>query len=514
MNRAALALAVALGGCSDEAPPDARDPCAASGDGGTVVVETGLLRGVADGQTCAFLGVPYAAPPLGTERFRPPGRALHWNEVRDAVSFGPACPQVDSRFERQSEDCLLLNLWSPQRARAELRPVLVFVHGGGNVTGSASDPELRGAWLAAQTGTLVVSFDYRLGALGYLAHPSLSAEDPHASSGNYGLLDQIAALEWIQRNATAFGGDPARVVGIGQSAGSRNLCAIAGSPLATGLLSGVILQSGACNLRNLSDKYLFGQDVVRETGCSGSSDIADCLRRTPVEELVNVLPGLPDVMTISPYNPALDGWSLVEDSLVRLQSGAHGIPVIVGSNSAEVGHVMPWITSEAQYETLVEALFGADAAPAVLGAYPVSDYASPRNALVAAVTEARYTCSALDTANAASASGSAYLYTFSHALAAGPESAFGAYHGLELLFLFHGFAARGYEPTDEERRLAGDLASYYAHFAESGDPLPPSDAPPWPRYAPSAEPFLRLDTPIVADALPAGTRCGIWTLPE
>jgi para-nitrobenzyl esterase len=513
LNRAILALALALGACSNDTPP-APEPCAGIGKAGTVVIETGPLRGAADGRTCAFLGVPYAAPPVGSARFRPPGRAPSWSEVRSATSFGPACPQVGARFEQQSEDCLLLNVWSPSQARAELVPVLVFMHGGGNVTGSASDPELRGAWLAAQTGTLVVSVDYRLGALGYLAHPSLSAEDPNGSSGNYGLLDQIAALEWIQRNATAFGGDPARVVGIGQSAGSRNLCAIAGSPLANGLLRGVILQSGACNLRSLSDKYLFGQDVVRQLGCSGAVDIAECLRRAPVEELVNALPGLPDVMTISPYNPAIDGWSLVGDPLVRLRSGAHGIPLIVGSNSAEVGQVMPWITREEQYQTLVQALFGADTAPAVLGAYPLSNYASPRDALVAAVTEARYTCSALDSANAAAAGGSAYLYTFSQALAAGPESAFGAYHGLELLFLFHAFTAHGYEPTDEERRLSIDLASYYAHFAESGDPQPPDDAPPWPRYAPSTEPFLRLDTPIVPDAQPAGARCAIWALAE
>jgi para-nitrobenzyl esterase len=386
------------------------------------------------------------------------------------------------------------------------------VHGGGNVSGSASEPELRGAWLARQTGAVVATFDYRLGALGYLSHPSLAVEDAHGSSGNYGLLDQIAALEWLQRNAAALGADPTRMVAFGQSAGSRNLCAIAGSPLATKLLSGVILQSGACNLRDLSAKYAFGQDVARETGCGTAADVAGCLRAVPPDVLAKARPSLPNPMTISQYNPAVDGWSIVDEPLARLRSGAHGIPVIVGSNAEEVGNVMPWIESETQYVTLVEALFGRELAPIVLSSYPAADYPSPRDALVAAVTEARYTCPALATADAAAEGGSAYLYVFSQGLAGGPEATFGAYHGLELLFLFGAFDARGYHANTEERALAVELAGFYGRFAQIGDPqaFATAGVPRWPLYTASEQPFLRLTTPLTPDARPAARRCEIW----
>jgi para-nitrobenzyl esterase len=222
---------------------------------GVVVTDHGAVRGVVSGDTYAYRGIPYAAPPVGPLRWRPPAPAACFDGVRDAAMFGARCPQTSDNGEGEvvgDEDCLQLNVVTPRAASAEPRPILFWIHGGGFQSGSSSnetfgvniyDPQE----VVERTGVIVVTINYRLGPLGWLAHPTLAAEDSHQSTGNYGHLDQIAALAWVKANARAFGGDPDRVTIYGESAGGASVCNLISSPLAAGLFSGAIMQSGGCD---------------------------------------------------------------------------------------------------------------------------------------------------------------------------------------------------------------------------------------------------------------------------
>ncbi len=221
-----------------------------------VTTPSGVLEGIYFGpgrSDAAFLGIPYAAPPIGNRRWQPPQPPSNWSGVRSAKQFSPSCPQLASSWwpevacrERleTSEDCLYLNVWTTSLPAATKEPVMVWIHGGGNVEGSSQLPPLAPA--LARKGVVVVSIEYRLGVFGFLAHPALTAESPHHSSGNYGLLDQIAALEWVRHNIAAFGGDPNSVTIFGESSGAEDVCHLLASPLAVGLFHKAILESGVC----------------------------------------------------------------------------------------------------------------------------------------------------------------------------------------------------------------------------------------------------------------------------
>src|SRR5262249_44120038 len=249
-------LLAAIMGCTShpridvDAPPD--DSSAAP----VVTIDTGMVRGTLDGGVASFKGIPYAAPPLGALRWRAPQPALPWDSVRDATAFGSPCVATSVDFSAGvnqyiggTEDCLTLNVWTSSTAAA--MPVLVFIHGGYFQQGSSADTfgglyTYDGAYIAAHQPVVVVTINYRLGALGFLASPALTASDPDHRAGNYGLLDQVAALRWVQTNIAAFGGDPARVMLFGQSAGGYSVCNLLASPAAAGLFSRALIESGGC----------------------------------------------------------------------------------------------------------------------------------------------------------------------------------------------------------------------------------------------------------------------------
>ena len=227
------------------APPGLVE-AAAPGTTAVVVTTAGQVAGT-NGEIQNFKGIPYAAPPVGPLRWRPPQPPVPWAGVRDATRFGDDCmqrPYVISTGQKASEDCLTVSVWTPAHARGVRRPVMVFMYGGGFIGGSCAYPLYDGAMLAAE-GVVVVCLNYRVGIFGFLAHPMLSAESPHRSSGNYGLLDQIAALQWVRDNIAAFGGDPQRVTVFGESAGAVSIAILLTSPLATGLFGQAILHSPA-----------------------------------------------------------------------------------------------------------------------------------------------------------------------------------------------------------------------------------------------------------------------------
>jgi para-nitrobenzyl esterase len=468
------------------------------------------------GRSCAFLGIPYASAPLGALRFRAP-RAPAPSIQSYGSSFGAPCPQISGDGTIVgSEDCLWLNVWTPGPPSkfASGRPVFVFLHGGGNVGGSSAAPEHDGRDLAALGDLVVVSVEFRLGALGYLAHPSLSSEaDPEGgqpNSGNYGLLDQIAALEWVRDNIAHLGGDPARVLVLGQSAGARNLCALLAAPRADGLLSAAALHSGACNLRTLAEQEALGESVARVAGCENLTDVAGCLRGLDFERLIRALPGTPGPLAASEHNPNIDGRLVQASPVEAMSDGRHArVPLIVSTTQDEVGSVMPRVLTPEQYPVILEALFGSERAGLILARYPASEYDSPYHALVRLVTDARYACPARQTARAATSGGSTvYRAVFAKALERAPQSAQGAYHALDLLFLFRGFKRSGYAPSARELELANSMISYYARLAATGDPNRAGDEP-WPIYDALTDAHFRFDdAPHAASGV--SPHCDFW----
>ena len=276
---------------------------------GEVLIATGVVRGVADGNTYAYKGIPFAAPPTGPLRFAPPAPPACWGNVRDASTAGPVCMQFDSQHQNivGDEDCLTLNLWTPATATASSHlPVLFFIHGGGHQIGDQSELAssvllYNGRPLVESQNVVLVTANYRLGPLGYLANAQLAAADPHGSTGNYGTLDQIAALKWVQDNIQPFGGDASRVMVFGESAGGEAVCTLLASPLAAGLFSSAVSESGPCLALALDKAESYGDTVVSAVGCTGDADVPACLRGKSASDLVQTEPGPGDTQVIATF---------------------------------------------------------------------------------------------------------------------------------------------------------------------------------------------------------------------
>ncbi|WP_233342848.1 carboxylesterase/lipase family protein [Burkholderia cepacia] len=326
---------------------------------GTVETEGGSVYGL-PGETQAFLGIPYAAPPVGNLRWRPPAQATKWRGVKDATKFGSDCVQPpeypELRGGGQSEDCLTLNVWTPARSKAERLPVMVWIHGGGFQYGAGSHPMYDGTSLAAQ-GVVVVTLNYRLGLLGYLAHPALSSESPTHASGNYGLMDQIAALGWVQRNISSFGGDPSNVTVFGQSAGAHSIATLLITPSANGLFSKAIMESTGV-MRPMAtlaqaEKYglLLGDNIEK-------------LRKIPASDLIRMQDKVKNGHSAwtEPALPGLiiDGLLVPQPDYLAFGEGRYNkVPIIVGSNLNEGGAVASHsdIKTLSQYDELLSLNF-------------------------------------------------------------------------------------------------------------------------------------------------------------
>ncbi|WP_337180386.1 carboxylesterase/lipase family protein [Sphingopyxis granuli] len=347
---------------------------AAAAENAPLIRETdlGRVEGI-DGEVQSFLGIPFAAPPTGELRWRAPVAPPAWSDIKDARSFAPDCIgserlRAGSRASSASEDCLYLNIWSPRRDSKERLPVMVWVYGGGFVGGTSSAPYYDGAALARQ-GVIVVTFNYRMGVLGFLAHPALSKENPNSASGNYGLLDMLAAFQWVQRNIAAFGGDPDRVTVFGESAGASALGLLITSPLSEGLFNQAILESPglARPLATLSQS--------EEQGLQLGTDLS-ALRQADATELMKLaqsrIPASRQITEPRVIGPILDGYVLHTPDVDAFASGTFNkVPVLVGGN-AEEGRTftdqLP-IKTLAQYENYLVQQFG-EAAPSWERCYP------------------------------------------------------------------------------------------------------------------------------------------------
>jgi para-nitrobenzyl esterase len=469
-----------------------------------VQVASGRLAGVRpdDGSnTIAFLGIPYAAPPLGPLRWRPPQPAPKWDGLREATHYGPACPQLRASwlpFIGWNEDCLYLNVWTGQfEGNTALSPVIVYFHGGSNSAGySQLDPV--GPALSP-LGVVVVSANYRLGPLGFLAHPALSAESQHRSSGNYGLMDQLQALTWVRENISRFGGDPRQVTVMGQSAGAVDICLLMTSPMASGLFQRAIMESGDCQgslnqtLRTpvryngpAETAEAAGERLVAELAVPREGSTLEWLRSVPVAELLNVWGRHRDVR----LRAIVDGWIIPEQPARLFSEGkAMAIPVLVGSNADEAtvfGHGGP-ATIE-NFRHYITADTGPFAAQEYAIYRPTSEADVPIRYLQ--LQNDSFAYGALSMARTIAARGQqSYLYIFTYA-ESGRRAALGAYHGEELYFLGSNFPV-DWQADETDAALGKAIRTYWVQFARTGNPNGVG-LPEWPAYSTEADESMSL----------------------
>ncbi|MEM9863278.1 MAG: carboxylesterase family protein [Myxococcota bacterium] len=450
-----------------------------------VMLDSGPIRGEAvDGDVLRYLGIPFALPPTGARRFAAPQPVEPWADRVDATEFGPACPQRDRTRSAfiGDEDCLQLNVWAPVAPGPH--PVMVWIHGGAFIQGSATQPLYDGAPFV-RSGPVVVSINYRVGALGFLASDALV--DEAGVAGNYGMLDQIAALEWVQRNVARFGGDPSNVTVFGESAGGASACTLMGMPAADALFARSIIQSGGgCQnwplLRESTptrqSAQRIAEAVVAAAGCTDAdgAETRRCLRELSAESLVDAQfmaessgLGLPDL------GPNIDGVHFTESPLARIESGRAPVrAVISGSNADEADSFVTAVPvpDEAAYRALVRSTLGPAREDAILALYPVDGFENAKAAYEHLFSDVGFICPALSFAQiTADAGAAAYSYHYVHTLS-GPASALGAPHGAELLPLFDGWSTLArYTPVDADIRLGELMRSQWVAFARNGRAL-------------------------------------------
>lgn len=507
MLAALAALSLAVGAPAAADPPVLARPVAQ--------VAQGRLVGVADDGIRAFKAIPYALPPVGARRWRPPAPPLAWRGTRDAADFGPSCvqppvPPASIYFDppaAMSEDCLTLNVWTPADARGA--PVIVWIHGGSLRIGGSAEPLYDGAGFARR-GIVFVSVNYRLGVLGWLAHPGLSAESPDRVSGNYGLLDQIAALRWVRDNIAAFGGDPANVTVMGESAGALSVTYLLASPLADGLFARAIMQS--TNIRAFPElsRGAYGLPSAEEIGRRlatrlGARDLA-ALRAMDARDLTRAA-------TEAGFLPqgTIDGRALPAQIADLLDAGRLArVPVIAGFNMGEIRtlrSLMPRpLPDAAAYEAAIRRRHGANAG-AFLARYPSSNV---EESLLAALRDAVFGWSGERIARTQAARGiPAWFYLFDHCYPAARARDLCAFHAAELPYLFGHVGRAGALPPNwpapegpREAALAQVMMDYWVAFARDGDPNGPG-RPLWRPYG-ADQAFMRFaDRPTPgADPLP------------
>src|SRR4051794_15175760 len=474
MPLAALAAAVTL-----FAPAAAH----AGAQAPVVGTETGLVRGFSADGAEKFLGIPYAAPPVGARRWRPPAAAQPWRLVRDGTHYGNRCPQLPSSngAGSENEDCLDVNVFRPARVARRPAPVLVFIHGGGLVNGSGDQHD--GALLARSNGIVVVSFNYRLGVFGFLALPSLSAEAPDHSSGDYGILDQQAAIRWVHRNIAAFGGDPRRVTIDGESAGGWSVCAQLASPLMRGLFAGAIIQSSSCASNSLSDDEDYSAPIAPAAGCPDAATAAECLRAKSAHDL------LAAAADNDVFYPTWGGSELPIAPADAISSGRFNhVPVVNGTNHDEARTFSQDFADldEQQYEQFVHDDQGPLAAQ-VLAHYPFTTFPSPYTAAYA--IGAYWTdsgaiggigsCSALalDRDLARWTPTFAYQFDDRHAPALNndlPGFMWGAGHAMELAYLWPSFdngIPLAAQFTPAQQQLSREMVLRWGAFTRYGTPF-------------------------------------------
>ena len=490
-----------------------------AGDSLGPIVETGpgTLEGehvAGDDDVLVFRGIPYAEPPVGDNRWRAPVAKASWEGARPATTFGSACWQrltpASSIYTRgdleRDEDCLYLNVWTAAEQADEARPVMVWFHGGGHTGGWGSAKIFDGTALANK-GVVLVTINYRLGPFGFLAHPALTAESAHASSGNYGLLDKVAALEWVRDNIAAFGGDPGNVTIFGQSAGSWSVCYLMASPLAAGLFHKAIGHSGGCfrgGRPDLAAAHESGLAAAAELGLEGEdAEALTALRALDAEAVLDSELG---------SGAIVDGWFMPRSARAIFEAGEHNdVPVVVGALANEGTTLYAGMPerSEAELAALLREQYG-DHAAALVTAYEPEVEKSTKWGAQAIQADRSFVWEMRTWARAVESSGNdAYLYFFSQAppvfriyvperaaidMPDGPDG-YGAYHSGDLAYAFGNTELVGINWTEWDHEISRAMTQYWVNFARTGDPNGDGLAT-WPRYEAAADEWLEFGSDI------------------
>lgn len=480
-----------------------------------VRIDSGVIEGVSsldNPRLVFFRGIPYAAPPIGELRWRPPQPASPWRAARKANELSAACPQGDFLYHAMqrtvsavggdpssvqpvgatSEDCLYLNVLTTAIHGKRPQPVMLWLHGGGGVYGRGDD---RFATLAAK-GVVVVTINYRLGVFGWLSHPALTAESPHQSSGNYALLDQIAALNWVRRNIARFGGDPTNVTLFGQSSGAEYVGCLMTSPLARGLFDRGLMQSGSPTYLypsvhhpagEVKSAESFGVDLAHRLNAGEGLEALKKLRKASTDDVLKAAAN-------GEFDHVVDGWVLPEQPLVTFAHHDQAdIPVLIGSNAREFSNLLaPKERTAETFRDWVRQNF-APIADHVLALYPIPTPADAQDAYIRAGTELELTAPARWTAQAMyGVKNQTYLYEITWAYPSQGGQKWGAFHGMELLLMLDSPHVPR-DPTGDS--LAQSLHDYWVQFARTGDPNVPG-LPAWAPYDSVTAPYLVLGAKI------------------
>ncbi|MFO8057638.1 MAG: carboxylesterase/lipase family protein [bacterium] len=500
-----------------------------------VDTEQGPVAGLSvnEGKACSYRGVPFAAPPVGELRWKAPQPPAARDTLFPADSFGAKCMQgEDDSFVMRgedplprSEDCLYLNIWRPSEAGTY--PVMVWIHGGSLTTGSGSYGLYRGDRLAPAGKVVVVSINYRLGPFGFLAHPALSEEDPHGSSGNYGLLDQVQALRWVKNNIASFGGDPDRVTIFGESAGGWSVCNLLASPPADGLFHRAVIESGGCNtVTSLEKGYKHGRKLARNLDCAGEDELS-CLRSKPaleIQENKSVKEDSGDLLNLDDMGftwiPHLDGYALEQFPIQAIRSGEYNrVPLMVGSNRDEAKLftlTMPGIrlAPKSLIRWFVKDSGGEDLLPGIEQHYPYRDYNRPADAVIDALGDAMLGCKCYQAVQAAAPQQDVYYYRFDYDRHFLPDMA-GACHAFEIPFIFNtmdrppvsNFMSNYH--IKKANGLSRTMTDYWSNFAYKGDPNG-EGLKEWPAYNPDTMQRMLLDDPLNVRTTGNREKCRFW----
>jgi para-nitrobenzyl esterase len=509
--------------------------CSPKQDGPVVRIANGDVQGFLKEDVHLFYGIPYAQAPVGDLRWKAP-RPLtsNWPVARAAVTAGPQCFQYMLYMQRGVEDCLYLNVATPDVTPAKPKPVMVWFHGGGFIGGDGlqGSPLQR---LAKRGDVVVVSMNYRVGALGFMAHPALSVEAQNKfetySSGNYGLMDQQTALHWVHDNIKAFGGDPDNVTIFGESAGGMSVCAHLASPLSAGLFKQAIIESGPCMYQNpsLHAAEKQGELLAIRLGCEARGDLLACMRSKKPEDVLNALPNDPAFVfsegEFGVWGPIVDGRVLTDSIIHNFESGHFNrVPVINGNNGDE-GSLMVMFSHEyrfkplqaSDYEKRIRYLIGdnADVLSKLTSRYPLEKFADPGAALAELFGDGYMACNVQKASALLSRWTPLYAYTFTY-----PDAKFilperrklGAFHSAEMQFVFD--APMGWFQqtfSGDEKQLSDAMMDFWARFAHTGNPnaAEKSSALPWPVFSEQKQQLVFDRHLAVSDAVKRDA-CEFW----
>ena len=488
-----------------------------------VITKFGLIKGNNNGSILEFLGIPFAKPPLDSLRWKPPQDPDHWNDTLLCQSFKPGCIQKDfqqgstSYTVKGSEDCLYLNIWTPDPTAS--LPVMVFIHGGGNQQGAAGDTSggteiYNGKNLSSRGNVIVVTIDYRLGPFGFLVHPGLETENNKHISGNYALMDQIKALQWVHNNISFFGGDTSRVMIFGESAGGLDIGDLLLSPLAAGLFQRACIESAVPSVAAYDSAKAYGIQFVDQFISTGSdSEKISYMRSLPADSLIKYITNaLAGGIVRSPWRPVIDNYVITGTPQQVFTSGNFNkVPLLIGSNADEMSLSAP----QTVYPSMVTALIKNSVPPSDtsegLTLYPPgSTNSEARDSYVQILTDAQFTSTVRRTVRWVADNQSQpvwrYFLTYTQS---GILSSAGSYHGIELFYVFNNWenAPLGTGPlfTAQDDSMQRNMLAYWVNFAATGNPNGQALVQ-WPQYVSSTDPYLEMN------ATPIGTQIGVRTV--